>query len=214
MNTANDPSLHDLLIKPTPWWKTAMDKALSACALLLLAPVFLIVALAVKLTSPGPVFFRQVRAGLGGQPFHMLKFRSMVVGAEAKRDELLEFNERSGPAFKMTNDPRVTPVGAFLRKWSLDELPQLINVLRGDMSLVGPRPLYISEEKAMHQWHRLRRSVKPGITCLWQITSRDEADFDNWMRLDAQYIRNRSFWLDVKILLLTLPAVVSKKGAK
>lgn len=191
-----------------------MDVSLSLCALLALFPLMSGIALAVKLTSSGPVFFRQIRGGLGGKPFYMMKFRSMEVGAEAKRDALLAFNERAGPAFKMTNDPRVTRLGAFLRKWSLDELPQLINVLKGDMSLVGPRPLYISEEKAMDQWHTMRRSVKPGITCLWQITSRDEADFDNWMRLDAQYIRNVSFWLDLKILLMTLPAVMSRKGAK
>lgn len=206
--------IHDIFIQPVPFWKRIMDILGSFFGLLLLSPLLLIIALLIKLTSNGSIFYKQLRGGLGGKPFFIYKFRTMIVGAESKRNELLAYNERSGPAFKMTNDPRVTKFGNFLRKWSLDELPQLMNVLKGDMSLVGPRPLYIVEEHAMSQWHRIRRTVKPGITCLWQIKKRDESDFDNWIRLDIQYIRNISLWQDLKILFLTIPAVLSRKGAK
>ena len=203
-----------LFIKDVPWWKTAMDKAGAACALLLLSPLLLVVYLIIKITDPGPAFFVQPRTGRGGVSFGMYKFRSMVTNAEELKAKLMEQNERDGPAFKMTDDPRITPIGRFIRKWSIDELPQLFNVLKGDMSIVGPRPLPVSEDKQMGQWHVMRREVKPGITCLWQIADRDNIGFDEWIRLDIQYIRNLSFWLDVKIILLTVPAVLTNRGAK
>lgn len=203
-----------LFLKKVPLWKTAMDKAGALCALLMLSPILICTYIIIKVTDPGPAFFVQPRMGRGGTPFGMFKFRSMVTNAEALKAKLMEQNERDGPAFKMTDDPRITPIGRFIRKWSIDELPQLYNVLRGDMSLVGPRPLPVTEDKQMGQWHVMRREVKPGITCLWQIADRDNIGFDEWIRLDIQYIRNLSFWLDVKILLLTIPAVLTNRGAK
>jgi len=203
-----------LFLKKVPLWKTAMDKVGAFCALLMLSPILITTYVIIKITDPGPAFFVQPRMGRGGTPFGMFKFRSMVTNAEALKAKLMEQNERDGPAFKMTDDPRITPIGRFIRKWSIDELPQLYNVLRGDMSLVGPRPLPVTEDKQMGQWHVMRREVKPGITCLWQIADRDNIGFDEWIRLDIQYIRNLSFWLDVKILLLTIPAVLTNRGAK
>jgi lipopolysaccharide/colanic/teichoic acid biosynthesis glycosyltransferase len=138
----------------------------------------------------------------------------MTVDAEARRHKLLEFNERNGPAFKMKDDPRITPLGRILRKTSLDELPQFFNVLTGHMSLVGPRPLLVEEHLACDHWHHVRLEVKPGLTCLWQIYSRDESSFDQWVRLDVEYIRRMSFWYDLKLLLLTVPAVLLRKGAQ
>jgi exopolysaccharide biosynthesis polyprenyl glycosylphosphotransferase len=184
--------------------------------LLIVIPVIPLIALAIKLTSPGPVFFRQQRSGLNGAPFMLYKFRTMVTNAEQFKHELEAMNEMSGPVFKVTNDPRVTPLGKFLRKYSLDELPQLFNVLRGEMSLVGPRPLPVDEVKRFNDLaHRRRLSVKPGLTCLWQIQGRNHiSDFKDWVRLDLEYIDNWSLWLDLKILLLTLPAVLRGTGAK
>ena len=174
------------------------------------------IAIAIKLSSRGPVFFKQQRSGQNGRPFTLYKFRTMVTNAEQYKHELEAMNEMSGPVFKVTNDPRVTSVGRFLRKFSLDELPQLWNVLRGDMSLVGPRPLPVDEVKRFSDLaHRRRLSVKPGLTCLWQIGGRNQIiDFKEWVRLDLQYIDNWSLWLDVKILLLTIPAVLRGTGAK
>jgi lipopolysaccharide/colanic/teichoic acid biosynthesis glycosyltransferase len=176
----------------------------------------LLLALLIRLSSPGPVLFRQERCGLHGKPFVMLKFRSMVTDAEQRQHELQVLNEMSGPVFKVTNDPRVTAVGRFLRKYSLDELPQFLNVLAGDMSLVGPRPLPVSEVSRFDDLsHRRRLSVKPGLTCLWQVSGRNEVrDFKEWVRLDLEYIDNWSFWLDVKILLRTIPVVFQGVGAK
>lgn len=173
-------------------------------------------ALLIRLTSPGPVLFRQQRAGLNGRPFTMYKFRSMVTNAEQLKHELEQLNEMSGPVFKLTNDPRVTPIGRFLRRYSIDELPQLINVLRGEMSLVGPRPLPLDEVARFDDVaHRRRLSVKPGLTCLWQISGRSELrDFKEWVRLDLEYIDHWSLWLDFKILLRTIPVVLTAKGAK
>jgi exopolysaccharide biosynthesis polyprenyl glycosylphosphotransferase len=184
--------------------------------LVVLVPVIPLVALAIRLSSPGPIFFRQQRAGLNGQPFTMLKFRTMVTNAEQLKQELAALNEMSGPVFKVTNDPRITPVGRFLRKWSLDELPQFINVLRGEMSLVGPRPLPVDEVRRFDDpAHRRRLSVKPGLTCLWQVSGRNNVtDFREWVRLDLEYIDNWSLWLDVKILARTVPAVFAGTGAK
>lgn len=205
---------------PEPSWqsvaKQLIDFVGAAVLLVLLLPVFAIIALLIKLTSPGPVLFRQLRCGLNGKPFTMYKFRTMVTDAEQRKQELAVFNEMSGPVFKMTNDPRVIPVGRFLRKYSLDELPQLYNVLRGEMSLVGPRPLPVAEVKCFDELsHRRRLSVKPGLTCLWQIMGRNKvADFKEWVRLDLEYIDNWSLWLDLKILLKTIPAVLRAEGAK
>ncbi|MGH7941690.1 MAG: sugar transferase [Limisphaerales bacterium] len=178
--------------------------------------VFPFIVVAIKLTSRGPIFFRQQRSGQNGRPFMLYKFRTMVTNAEQYKHELEAMNEMRGPVFKLTNDPRVTPVGRFLRKYSLDELPQLWNVLRGDMSLVGPRPLPVDEVKRFSDLaHRRRLSVKPGLTCLWQIGGRNQIfDFKEWVRLDLEYIDNWSLWLDVKILVLTIPAVFRGTGAK
>jgi exopolysaccharide biosynthesis polyprenyl glycosylphosphotransferase len=195
-------------------FKRLFDLAVSTPALVLGAPVFFAVALAVKLTSPGPIFFVQRRVGLNGREFNFFKFRSMVVDAEARQRELLAANEMSGPVFKMTNDPRVTRVGRFLRKTSLDEIPQFFNVFRGDMSIVGPRPPIPSEVSRYERWQRRRLSVKPGITCTWQISGRNEVDFATWMRQDLAYIDNWSLWLDLKIFLLTIPAVLFARGAR
>ncbi len=200
-------------ICPIPWWKRSMDIIVSLIGLILLSPLFLLIAVSMKLFSPGPVLFRQGRSGFGGKPFIFYKFRSMVVDAESKKKELLEFNERTGPAFKMTDDPRVTRIGKFIRRWSLDELPQLYNVLIGDMSLVGPRPLPVNEDRCVEQWHMIRRNIRPGITCLWQVSARDKSSFDDWVRLDIEYARKQSLALDLKILFMTLLAVISRKGA-
>lgn len=190
---------------------------IGALALLVISSIVTIpAAIAVKITSPGPVFFRQKRAGLNGKPFTMYKFRSMVTNAEQLKRELSDLNEMSGPVFKITHDPRVTPVGRLLRKFSIDEFPQLINVLRGEMSLVGPRPLPVDEVKRFDDVsHRRRLSVRPGLTCLWQVSGRsDLTDFNEWVRLDLQYIDNWSLWLDVKILWRTIPVVLFGKGAR
>ncbi len=207
-------AFESVFIRRTPVWKRGMDILGSLAALILLSPLMLIVALIIKIGSPGPIFYIQPRGGQGGKPFAMCKFRSMYVDADRKKRELMKYNERSGPVFKMTNDPRITPVGRFIRKWSIDELPQLLNVLKGDMSLVGPRPLPVEEDSGISRWHTIRRSVKPGITCLWQISKRDESSFDEWVRLDIRYVRNFSLWQDMKILFGTIPAVLSRRGAK
>jgi lipopolysaccharide/colanic/teichoic acid biosynthesis glycosyltransferase len=167
-------------------------------------------------TSPGPVFFRQQRAGLNGKPFVMYKFRSMVTDAEQLQQELAQLNEMSGPVFKVTNDPRVTPVGKILRKFSIDEFPQLINVLRFEMSLVGPRPLPVNEVKRFDDLaHRRRLSVRPGLTCTWQVSGRNDVkDFKEWVRMDLEYIDNWSLWLDCKILWRTIWVVLLGKGAR
>jgi len=205
--------MEPLFVRPFPWWKRTMDIAGGFVGLVLFAIPMLLIAAAIRLDSKGPGLFKQKRGGRGGRPFSCYKFRTMGVDAEARKQDLLQYNERSGVAFKMRNDPRVTRVGRLLRKTSLDELPQFFNVLRGDMSLVGPRPLPVSEDQEYDPWHKQRLELKPGITCIWQIYSRDESCFDTWVRQDLQYIRNCSFWLDVKLLLLTVPAVVLRKGA-
>jgi exopolysaccharide biosynthesis polyprenyl glycosylphosphotransferase len=194
--------------------KRAFDLAVSALALLVCAPLFAVVAIAIKATDGGPIFFRQTRSGLNGREFHLLKFRSMVVDAEARLRELRDKNEMSGPVFKIADDPRVTRIGRFIRKTSIDELPQFWNVLVGDMSVVGPRPPLPAEVAQYERWQRRRLSVKPGITCIWQISGRNEIDFDSWMRLDLAYIDSWSLWLDLKIFLKTIPAVLLGKGAR
>jgi exopolysaccharide biosynthesis polyprenyl glycosylphosphotransferase len=190
------------------------DVLLALLLLVILSPVFAVVALFVKLTSHGPVLFRQPRCGLHGRPFTFLKFRSMQIDAEEMKSSLAPFNEMDGPAFKMTNDPRVTPIGRFLRRTSLDELPQLWNILKGDMSFVGPRPAVIEEVRQYEPWQRRRLSMKPGLTCLWQVSGRNELTFEEWMRLDLEYIDNWSLWLDIKIALKTIPAVLRGRGAR
>jgi lipopolysaccharide/colanic/teichoic acid biosynthesis glycosyltransferase len=201
--------------RPTPWWKRSIDFTGAAIGLTVLAPVLIVIAAAIKLTDPdGPVIFRQRRAGLAGRPFMIYKFRTMYADAEARKAELMALNEQDGPAFKIEHDPRVTPLGRVLRKTSLDELPQLLNVLRGDMSLVGPRPLPVGESDACDPWHRRRLDVAPGLTCIWQVHGRSRVSFDEWARMDIRYIRRRKLWHDMSILLQTIPAVLLRRGAK
>lgn len=195
--------------------KRLFDIVFSVIALALSSPILLVTAVLIKVTSKGHVFFKQQRCNLNGRMFTMYKFRTMVEDAEAKLKDLVKYNEMSGPVFKMDNDPRLTKVGKFLRKFSIDELPQLWSVLKGDMSLVGPRPPIPKEVSKYEPWHRRRLSIKPGITCLWQAYGRNKiTDFNEWMRLDLEYIDNWSLWLDCKILLKTVPVVLFGIGAK
>jgi exopolysaccharide biosynthesis polyprenyl glycosylphosphotransferase len=194
--------------------KRMMDIVGSLFALLLLSPIMLTVALIIRLTSKGPVFFKQVRVGRGGRFFHCYKFRSMYQDAEARKEELAHLNEMSGPVFKIKNDPRITPIGRIIRKFSIDEFPQFFNVLLGDMSLVGPRPPIPAEVEEYTPYQRQRLAVLPGITCIWQISGRNNINFERWVELDLLYIENMSFWTDFKILLQTLPAVLRTDGAQ
>jgi lipopolysaccharide/colanic/teichoic acid biosynthesis glycosyltransferase len=197
-----------------PLWKRAFD-VLGACvALVLLSPVFFVAAMMVKFSSPGPILFVQRRAGLGGKPFPIYKFRTMRVGADAEKALLRQYSEQDGPAFKLTNDPRVTKWGQLLRSTSIDELPQLLNVIKGDMSLVGPRPLPIEESDECETWHRHRLDVTPGITCIWQVTGRSAVSFSEWVRMDIEYIKSMSLLKDVKLLLMTVPSVLLCRGAR
>ena len=193
--------------------KTVFDKIGALVGIIIASPLALLIALAIKLGDGGPIFFKQVRSGMNGRPFIFYKFRTMNVNAESQKNELLSLNELSGPVFKITDDPRVTLVGKFLRKTSMDELPQFYNVIKGDMSLVGPRPPLPSEVKQYQVWQYRRLSVKPGITCLWQINGRNNIDFDKWMKLDLYYIDNWSFWTDIKIILKTFPVILRCNGA-
>ncbi|MEO0575369.1 MAG: sugar transferase [Pseudomonadota bacterium] len=194
--------------------KRIVDVSLILLALPILIPVFALVALAIKIDDPGPVFFTQQRIGYHKRKFPMFKFRSMVVDAEARMQEVEHLNEAEGPNFKIKDDPRVTKLGNFLRKSSIDELPQLLNVLRGEMSLVGPRPMSIRDVDLFDQGiQRKRFSVRPGLTCLWQVSGRSDLDFDDWLRLDLEYIETWSFWLDVKILFRTILVVATGRGA-
>ncbi len=193
--------------------KRPLDFAASVVGLVLLSPLFLVLAILVKLDSRGPVFFKQMRVGKGGREFEFYKFRSMVQDAEQMKKKLMHLNELEGPVFKISDDPRITSSGSFLRRTSLDELPQLFNVLRGDMSLVGPRPPLPAEVANYESWQRQKLAVLPGLTCLWQISGRNHIGFTEWMRLDIEYIRRQSFGVDVKILARTLPAVLLRKGA-
>jgi exopolysaccharide biosynthesis polyprenyl glycosylphosphotransferase len=194
--------------------KRMLDCLFSAVLLVLFAPLLLTIGVLVRLTSPGPVFFRQTRVGLNKRQFSIFKFRTMVANAEQLQDQLLSLNEMNGPVFKIKKDPRVTPLGRVLRKTSIDELPQLFNVLKGDMSLVGPRAMSLRDYQLFDQdWQRRRFSVKPGITCLWQIHGRNSVPFEKWMELDMQYIDKWSLWLDLKILARTVPAVLRGTGA-
>lgn len=193
--------------------KRIMDTILSFVGLVFLSPLLVMVALVIKFTSPGPVLFAQERVAMNKRLFKLYKFRSMYADAEQRRRELEHLNEMDGPVFKIKNDPRVTPIGRFIRKTSIDELPQLLNVLRGHMSLVGPRPPLLAEVDRYEWLYRRRLSIKPGITCLWQISGRNEITFKQWMEMDKSYIDNWSLWLDIKILAKTVPAVLFSKGA-
>ena len=195
-------------------FKRLLDITAALTLLILLAPMLLIVAMLVQLDSPGPAFFVQERVGRNKRNFRMYKFRTMVVNAEKEQVDLEKLNEADGPVFKIKEDPRVTRLGKYLRKASIDEIPQLLNVLKGDMSLVGPRPLPIRDYQGFDQeWLRRRFSVRPGITCLWQVNGRSATTFGRWMELDMQYIDNWSLWLDLKILAKTVPAVLAGRGA-
>ncbi|MFA6564045.1 MAG: sugar transferase [Verrucomicrobiia bacterium] len=220
------PAMDELMGKPmivfrsapdVSWsllFKGVFDRLGAAVLLVLFSPLMLAIAVFIKLSSPGPALFRQQRCGVRGRVFIMNKFRSMVSDAEQRQAELMVFNEMDGPVFKIARDPRITAIGRFLRRTSLDELPQLLNVLKGEMSLVGPRPLPVQEVKQFKSpWQRRRLSMKPGITCLWQIAGRNTIGFEEWMRLDLQYIDMWSLWLDFKILLKTIPVVLMGKGA-
>jgi exopolysaccharide biosynthesis polyprenyl glycosylphosphotransferase len=194
--------------------KEVMDFVGALALTIILAPLMLVVAALVKLTSPGPVFFAQERLGYNKRPFRMYKFRTMVADAEARQAQLEQFNEAQGPVFKMRHDPRVTPLGAFLRKTSLDELPQLFNVLKGDLSLVGPRPLPRRDfERFDAYWFNRRFSVKPGLTCIWQVSGRSGTSFEQWIKQDLEYIDRWSLALDLRILFKTIPAVLKGTGA-
>jgi lipopolysaccharide/colanic/teichoic acid biosynthesis glycosyltransferase len=189
-----------------------LDLVGAAFLMVVLAPVAALLALAVRIDSQGPILFRQERVGVHGRPIMLLKFRSMVVNAEEQLSDLMDQNEINGFAFKLANDPRTTRVGRFLRRSSLDELPQLWNVLRGQMSLVGPRPPLPCEVAQYDVWHRRRLSMKPGMTGLWQVGSRRSAEFDHWVERDLEYIDSWSLWLDFKIIARTVPAVLSGSG--
>ena len=191
-----------------PAWKRWIDIMGSACGIVIATPIVLGAGLAIKMTSRGPVFFRQVRAGQYGRPFAMYKLRTMVVNAEDLKSTLLELNERDGPAFKMKNDPRVTKLGYFLRKTGIDEIPQLWNVLKGDMSIVGPRPLPCHEDRDCKHWHRQRLDTKPGLTCIWQISKSRDVSFEEWMRMDLHYARSRTIRHDIALMFKTIGAVI------
>lgn len=193
--------------------KRVVDASISLAALIVLAPLLAVVAILIKVTSPGPVLFAQDRVGMNQRRFRIYKFRSMVIDAEERKKELQHLNELDGPAFKIEDDPRITKIGRFIRKTSIDELPQLFNVLHGEMSLVGPRPPLPDEVKRYEWLFRKRLSVKPGITCVWQISGRSNTTFERWMEMDNEYIENWSIWLDIKILFKTVPAVLLGRGA-
>ena len=193
--------------------KRTFDLVISTILLILFSPVLLVIAIAVKLSSPGPIIYRSVRPGMAGKPFYCFKFRTMREHADKIQTELEPLNELSGALFKIRQDPRLTPAGRFLRRFSLDELPQLVNVVRGEMSLVGPRPLPMRDFDRLEEWHKKRYLVLPGITGLWQVSGRAELDFDDLVRLDFLYLERWSVLLDLTILLRTIPAVLSRRGA-
>lgn len=201
-----------LFSQSLPAWKRTIDVVASCLGLLILAPLFACVAAVVKLTSPGPVFFLQQRSGRGGLPFVIHKFRTMCADAEDRKAELLDQNEQDGPAFKVEHDPRLTSIGGYLRRTCLDELPQLWNVLRGDMTLVGPRPLPCEEARRCDNWQQRRLDLVPGLTCIWQVDGRRD-DFSEWMRMDIRYSRRPWFWVDIKLLWRTLLKVVLHRAS-
>ncbi|HLL04921.1 MAG TPA: exopolysaccharide biosynthesis polyisoprenyl-phosphate hexose-1-phosphate transferase EpsZ [Myxococcaceae bacterium] len=215
-HAASDGYLHFVTHAPAPHQqaiKRLFDISSSAAALVALSPLLLTVAVLIKLTSRGPIFFKQKRVGLHGKTFNMLKFRSMVVNAEELKQKLAALNEQTGPVFKMKNDPRITSIGRFIRKYSIDELPQLLNVLRGEMSVVGPRPPLPKEVEKYAAWQRRRLSVRPGLTCIWQVSGRNQISFEEWMYLDMQYIDNWTLLTDLRLILKTVPVVITGSGA-
>ena len=193
--------------------KRLIDVVFSFIGVLALSPLFIIIAIIIKTTSKGPVLFSQKRVGKNGKEFEMYKFRSMVVNAEELKEKLVAQNEMSGPMFKMKNDPRVTKVGKFIRKTSLDELPQLWNILKGDMSLVGPRPSLPKEVAQFEDWMHKRLWVKPGLTCYWQVSGRNNIDFEDWMKLDCKYVDERNLWIDIKLIFKTVGVLFGDKNA-
>lgn len=193
--------------------KRALDVIASFLGLVILSPILLIVAILIKLESKGPAIFAQSRIGLNGKEFKMYKFRSMVQNAEELKEKLAKQNEMSGPMFKMKNDPRVTKVGKFIRKTSIDELPQLLNILKGDMTLVGPRPSLPREVEKFESWMLKRLEVKPGLTCYWQVSGRNNIDFYEWMKLDLKYVNDMGFWLDIKLIFKTVAVLFGDKNA-
>ena len=193
--------------------KRVMDIILSFIGLVLLSPILLLVSLFIKIDSKGPIFFKQKRIGINGTEFEMFKFRSMVVNAEELKAKLEEKNEMSGPMFKIADDPRITKVGRFIRKTSIDELPQLWNVIKGDMSLVGPRPSLPKEVAQFEPWMRKRFEVKPGLTCFWQVGGRNNIDFEEWMKLDIKYVKERSLLLDAKLIFKTFFVLFGDENA-
>lgn len=206
----NGKTMSDLAFK---LMKRCFDVLGALGGLVILAPVFLIIALAIRIEDGGHAFYRQDRNGLNGKVFHMYKFRSMCVNAEQMHQSLLEKNELDGPAFKLRNDPRVTKVGRFIRRTSLDELPQFINILKGEMSFVGPRPLPTYETEQCNEYQKQRMLVKPGLTCYWQCSGRNNISFDEWIELDLKYIKEASLWVDFKIMCKTVTSVISGDGA-
>ena len=193
--------------------KRIIDVVASFTGLILLSPLILIVSILIKLESKGEVIFKQKRVGLNGKEFYMYKFRSMVINAEELKAELESQNEMSGPMFKIKDDPRITKIGKFIRKTSIDELPQLINVIKGDMSLVGPRPSLPKEVKKFEQWMMERLEVKPGLTCIWQVSGRNNIDFEDWMKLDISYVEDRNLWIDIKLIFKTVLVLFGDKNA-
>lgn len=195
------------------FFKRSIDVICSIIGLISLSPIFLIVSILIRLESKGEIIFKQKRVGLNGEEFEIYKFRSMVVNAEELKEKLAEENEMSGPMFKMKDDPRITKVGKFIRKTSIDELPQLINVVKGEMSLVGPRPSLPKEVAEFEEWMNERLLVKPGLTCYWQVSGRNNIDFEDWMKLDIKYVRERNFWLDIKLILKTILVLFGDENA-
>ncbi len=193
--------------------KRLIDLILSILGIVFLSPIMLIIAIAIKVESKGPIIFSQDRVGKDGKFFKMYKFRSMVINAEELKEKLLSQNEMSGPMFKMKDDPRITKVGKFIRKTSIDELPQLFNVIKGDMSLVGPRPNLPKEVAQFSDYHKLKLKAKPGLTCYWQVMGRNSIGFEEWMELDIKYIRERSIWLDIKLIFRTFFVLFGDKNA-
>ena len=195
------------------FFKRSIDVICSIIGLISLSPIFLIVSILIRLESKGEIIFKQKRVGLNGEEFEIYKFRSMVANAEELKEKLAEENEMSGPMFKMKDDPRITKVGKFIRKTSIDELPQLINVVKGEMSLVGPRPSLPKEVEEFEEWMNERLLVKPGLTCYWQVSGRNNIDFEDWMKLDIKYVRERNFWLDIKLILKTILVLFGDENA-
>lgn len=206
-------SLSELFAEPLPIWKRLLDIAVASTAILLTSPLMIGAAIGIRLSSPGEVIFKQNRTGLGGRPFKIYKFRTMCIDAEKKQAALKAMSEQDGPAFKLRNDPRIFPLGRILRKTSIDELPQLFNVLKGDMTLVGPRPLPVHEADAVLQWQARRHDVTPGLTCTWQVEGRSRVKFEEWMRMDMRYARRRNLLRDLSLVFKTVPAVLLRRGA-